>query len=401
MGVYKQKGSKNWWYKFSWNGETIRESAKVTNKRAAEQIEAARKTQLAKGEVGIKDRKPCPTLNAFLTNSFLPFFEATKQEEPNTLMFYRSRVKKLLQDSLLANSTLESITSDDIVSYIERKRQSQPGVAVATINRDLATLRRAFRLASEWNELTTKPPKISLLDGEAGRERVLSAEQEAAYLAVATPLLRSFATIILDCGLRPEEVYRLRWEESYRDGRIVIHWGKSKAARRSIPVTQRVAALLSMQRSLSKGGWIFPAPTKSGHIEQSSLKKQHYRALQQSKVTEFVPYDLRHTCLTRWARYLDPFTLKKLAGHESLETTMKYVHLNESDSELRLSEARERMQTSASEVEGGHSFGHSQQQYQNAVQRVPVKSNDSKEIWCARQESNLRPNDSKSFTLSN
>jgi len=401
MGVYKQKGSKNWWYKFAWNGETIRESTKVTNKRAAEQMEAARKTQLAKGEVGIKDRKPSPTLQAFLTKSFLPFFEATKQEEPNTLMFYRSRVKKLLEDPALAGSSLEKITSDDIVSYIARRRQSEPLVAVATINRDLATLRRALRLASEWNELTTKPPKISLLDGEAGRERVLSAEQESAYLGVATPLLRMFSAIILDCALRPEEVYRLRWDESYRDGRIVIHWGKSKAARRSIPVTQRVAALLSMQQSINSDGWIFPAPTKSGHIEQSSIKKAHKRTLKESNVTPFVPYDLRHTCLTRWARYLDPFTLKKLAGHESLETTMKYVHLNETDSETRLSEARERMQTDATEVQGGHSFGHSRQLNGVAEEIEPIKSNDSKDIWRARRGSNPRPNDSKSFALSN
>jgi integrase len=120
---------------------------------------------------------------------------------------------------------------------------------------------------------------------------------------------------------------------SYRDGRIVIHSGKSKAARRSIPVTPRVAALLSMQREISAEGWIFPATTKSGLMGQPSVKKQHHRALEESKVTAFVPYDLRRTRLTRWARYLDPFRLKKLARHESLETTMKYVHLNELDSE--------------------------------------------------------------------
>ena len=402
MGVYKQKGSKNWWYKFSWNGETIRESTKVTNKRAAEQMEAARKTQLAKGEVGIKDRKPSSTLKAFLTNSFLPFFEATKREEPNTLMFYRSRVKKLLEDATLAGSSLDKITSEEIVSYISRRREREPNGAVATINRDLATLRRAFHLASEWNELTTKPPKISLLDGEAGRERVLSDEEEFAYLAAAaSPLLRCFATIILDCGLRPEEVYRLRWAESYRDGRIVVHWGKSKAARRSIPVTQRVAAMLSMQQSVTAEGWIFPAPTKSGHIEQSTVKKQHYRAIAESNLTPFVPYDLRHTCLTRWARYLDPFTLKKLAGHESLETTMKYVHLNERDSEARLAEAREQMQKAATEVKGGHSFGHSRESEDGVNQGSANKSNDSKEMWRARRGSNPRPNDSKSFALSN
>ena len=59
MAIYKR--GKVWWYKFTWKTEPIRESTKQSNKRVAEQIEAARKTQLAKGEVNIRDKKPVPT----------------------------------------------------------------------------------------------------------------------------------------------------------------------------------------------------------------------------------------------------------------------------------------------------------------------------------------------------
>jgi hypothetical protein len=55
MAVYKR--GRVWWYKFTWRGEPIRESTKQTNKRLAEQIEAAHKTSRAKGEVGLRDRK--------------------------------------------------------------------------------------------------------------------------------------------------------------------------------------------------------------------------------------------------------------------------------------------------------------------------------------------------------
>jgi hypothetical protein len=89
MSVYKQNKSRHWWYKFKWRGELIRESTKQTNKRVAEQMEAARKTQLAKGEVGIRDRKPVPTLAQFLKNSFLPFIAVNKAEEPKTVAFCR------------------------------------------------------------------------------------------------------------------------------------------------------------------------------------------------------------------------------------------------------------------------------------------------------------------------
>ena len=63
MAVYKR--GRIWWYKFAWNGEPIRESTKHTNKRVAEQMEAAHKTSLAKGEVGIRERKAVPTLRQF------------------------------------------------------------------------------------------------------------------------------------------------------------------------------------------------------------------------------------------------------------------------------------------------------------------------------------------------
>ena len=68
----------------------------------------------------------------------------------------------------------------------------------------------------------------------------------------------------------------------------------------------------------------------------SSTGREQSHGVRSLRSSPYLPHTL--------GAYLDPFTLKKLAGHESLETTMKYVHLNEIDSELRLSEARERMQ---------------------------------------------------------
>ena len=115
----------------------------------------------------------------------------------------------------------------------------------------------------------------------------------------------------------------------------------------------------------------------------------------------FVPYDLRHTCLTRWAKYLDPFTLKKLAGHESLETTMKYIHLNEVESEARLREARSRFESDRETAQDGHTSGHTERCTDTGETSDAEMSNDLNGIWRARRGSNSRPNDSKSFALSN
>jgi len=138
-------------------------------------------------------------------------------------------------------------------------------------------------------------------------------------------LLRDVTTILIDCGLRPEECFRLRWEH-VQDGAVHIPYGKTENARRTIPLTQRTAAILETRRATADTEWVFPAPTRSGHIEKSSLKKQHPKACTLAKVAEFPLYTFRHTCLTRWAAHMDPYTLGYLAGHSDFSTTRRYVH---------------------------------------------------------------------------
>jgi integrase len=64
-----------------------------------------------------------------------------------------------------------------------------------------------------------------------------------------------------------------------------------------------------------------------------------------------VLYVFRHTCLTRWADILDPYTLAYLAGHSDFGTTKRYVHPN-------LNTARETLER-ARKAQGGHKSGHS------------------------------------------
>ena len=98
------------------------------------------------------------------------------------------------------------------------------------------------------------------------------------------------------------------------------------SARRVIPLTERAAEILKVRERDTAGDGIFPAPTRSGHVEKSSLRKQHLKACAQAGIEQFSLYTLGHTCLTRWARTMDPYTLAYLAGHSDFATTRRYVH---------------------------------------------------------------------------
>ena len=325
MGVYKRGDV--YWFKFKFAGETIRESTRQGSQRVAEQIEAARKTQLAKGEVGIEDRKRCPTLSAFAEETFIPFVEKHNASKPKTVRFYKQRVARLKTFPRLWDARIDAIRADDISAYVGARQTL--GMAVSTVNRDLATLRRMFSLAVEQKHVAKLLPKVRLLPGEKRRERVVSREEEKAYLAAAAPMLRDFAVLEFDCGLRPEEAHRLQWSQ-IRAGAIEIHTGKTKAARRSVPASPRVMEMLMRRKAAGSSDWVFPAPTVTGHINEDSLKKQHAAAIKTAEVEPFVVYSLRHTCLTRWAASgMDIFTLMKLAGHAEISTTRRYVHLND------------------------------------------------------------------------
>jgi integrase len=240
MAVYKR--GKIWWYKFNWNGESIRESTKQTNKRVAEQIEAAHRTSLAKGEVGIRERVHVPNLKEFAETQFLPFIETQFKDKSKTHEYYCGGVKSILTFGPLAACSLDEITADKISGYVANLRDAR--LQVSSINRRLEVLRRMLKLASEWGKVDKALPKVTMLPGERHRDRVLTNVEEQEYLqatqsigagildgyqralegiratardqqpvAPSDPyLLRDASTILLDCALRPEECFRLRWE---------------------------------------------------------------------------------------------------------------------------------------------------------------------------------------------
>jgi integrase len=204
------------------------------------------------------------------------------------------------------------------------------------VNSSLRVLRRALRLAEEWG-IVPSSPKIKLLRGEHHRERVVLPEEEARYLAAAGELMADLATVLIDTGMRPEENSRLRWESiSWSNGQfgtLQVTHGKTAAARRMLPMSPRVRRILQGRWGAAKmpsDGWVWATATASGHIEPSTVKKQHQRALRLSGVRPFVLYALRHTFLTRLGESgCDAWTLARIAGHSSIAMSARYVHPSE------------------------------------------------------------------------
>jgi integrase len=289
--IYKR--GQTYWYKFTWQGKQFRHSTKQGNDKVARQMEAAHRTSLAKGEVGIRERKQSTTLAEFIDNRFEPWTKSTfEKTSPKTWFdYYRVGLRNILAYKPLANAKLDEIGGESIACFAAH-RQGQ-GLQVSSINSSLQVLRRVLRVAVEWGALIAAP-SVRMLPGARSRERVVDHLEEAKYLAACTELLAAVAAVLIDTGLRPEECFRLRWESinwsNGRHGTLLVTHGKTAAARRVLPMTPRVKNIFENRREStgnSVEGWIWSAPTRSGHLEGSSLKKQHVKAMKLSGVRPF------------------------------------------------------------------------------------------------------------------
>jgi integrase len=333
MAVYKRGNT--WWYKFTWRGEPIRESTKQTNKRVAEQMEAARKTGLAKEEVGIVTRKTAPTLKAFAPD-FTAEIETKCAAKPATVSFYKSKLDQLLKYQPLASKKLDAIDSHtiDLFKQFRTKAKSNRNkpLAVASVNRELATLRRLLRLAHDW-KIIASVPKIELLGGEAQREFVLSHETEPLYLASLNGELRDIAVFLIDTGLRIRECLTLEWPAVHVEpigaatyGYLLVRRAHSKNSKpRNVPLTARVVEMLRARNGTA--GLVF-GKSDGAPLSQTNLNKEHVAARELLKLpVDFVPHSLRHTFGTRLGESgADAFTIMKLMGHSTLAVSQRYVH---------------------------------------------------------------------------
>jgi integrase len=376
--IYK-RGHSIYWYRFQWKGKLIRESTKQGNDKVARQMEAAHRTSLAKGEVGIREKKTVPTLSEFCSQRFEPWAKASFEDSARkSWLWYRTGIRSLLSYKPLANACLNKITGETTCDFaafrqshrlppVKVSKVASVGCMISTVNSSLRVLRSILHRAVEWGVLEAAP-KIKLLSGERRRERVVTRDEETKYLAAAREPLGSIASVLADSGLRPEECFRLRWEAitwlNGRYGTLLVTHGKTAAARRVIPLTPRVRATLESEWERAgkpSEGWVWPAPTYSGHVEPSSLRKQHAAAVEASSVRPFVLYALRHTFLTRLGESgCDAWTLARIAGHSSISISSRYVH----PSENAVLVAMARL--------GGHNSGHSQDALPENLERMLV-----------------------------
>ncbi len=212
-----------YWFEPVYQGQRIQKSTRVRNRRAAEDIASAYRTALAKGDVGITERKKLLSFTVAM-GAFLNWTSQEHQAAQGTAERYRYSSLAVLR--FFPDVPLDRITPQEVERFktsraaetvtvrgkSKNKRKSTGNkIRPATVNRELACLRAMFNhTAKDHRDLRNPVSQVKLLAEANQQNRVLPFAEQRAYLAAATPMLAAVAGLILETGMRPEEVFTLQ-----------------------------------------------------------------------------------------------------------------------------------------------------------------------------------------------
>lgn len=218
----------------------------------------------------------------------------------------------------------------------------------ATVNRMICAVRgvlkNAWRLGLMGIEDYQRAADIPSVSGTTlppGRE--LSMEELQSLIAACSAdntaagvRDRAIISLMFSCGLRREEVVNLDYENyDPKNGRLLVRGKRSK---------ERITWLVNGAKEVMdkwidlRGideGPLFLAINKSGKIRAGRITSQAiYDILMKRRVAAgnrpFSPHDLRRTFVSNLMdAKIDISTIAKLAGHENVNTTMRYDRRDE------------------------------------------------------------------------
>jgi integrase len=238
---------------------------------------------------------------------------------------------------------LSAITDEEVQKLKGRLVDRAP----KTTNNVLVCLSVVLKTAVEWKKLAAMPCKIRLVKVPKSAKPDFYADDQLTRLVEAAASRTSdLVTVLLgaDAGLRRGEVIGLEWEDiDFPRGTLTVRRavyrrvvGTPKGnAERIIPLTSRLKAALQAHRHLVGPRVLVDATDESIRSAMERLSRRAgLPAGTRMKRGKEVPrwlglcHKLRHTFCTRLAmKGIPPRTIQELAGHVSIETTMRYMHV--------------------------------------------------------------------------
>jgi integrase len=280
------------------------------------------------------ERKEVPTLEKFQERFIAEYAKANRQKASGIAS--KERILRIHLLPRLGGKPLDRITTQDIQALKGDLAKMNP----KTVNNVLTVLGKLLKVAVEWEVIERVPCSIKLLKLITPERHFYEFEDYARLVEAAAKCgarVHLMVRLAGDAGLRRGEIAALRWPDvDLRRGILNVQraeWNgivdMPKSGRgRIIPLTKALGAVLQAHRHLRServlchdDGSAVDAGDLQHWIEQATRRA----GLAPSRSLHI----LRHTFCSHLAMRGAPAkAIQELAGHLSLSTTLRYMHLS-------------------------------------------------------------------------
>lgn len=371
--VYKQKNSRFWWIKYHRNGTPYRESAHTAERQEAANLLKRRIGEIASGEF-FGPKSECTTIEE-LAADFLREYRISGRKSHG----HAERRWRLHLQPFFGHLRAVQVSSDLISRYVEQRQQE--GAENATVNRELAALRRMFRLG-----MRSTPPKVMrvpsfprLAEDNVRQGFVEQAQFQELVDACSAPWFRVLLTVARTYGWRKGELLNMRVARvDLLGGTIRLEPGTTKNREgREVTLTPVLTKLLAgciqgkeaadfvftrddgkPVKDFRQLWWNVCTQTGLGHMEcrkcSQTVTGDECDKCKRSdlRYVGLIFHDLRRTAARNLRRAgVAEGVIMKIGGWRTRSVFERYAIVSQSD----ISDAIQKLQT----FESGHISGHS------------------------------------------
>ncbi len=333
------KEGKIYWVKYYRNGKPYRESTRSKKEADAKRLLKRREGEISEGKLpGI-------------------YFDRVRFDElaEDFLGDYRINEKKSLKKAQESVNHLKGvfegvrvpdITTPKINVYIEQRLNA--GAANATVNRELAALKRMLNLGNKQTPpKVDRVPHIPMLKENNVRKGFFENGDFLALRDALPDYLKGFATFAYHTGWRVSEIEGLTWAQVDRDQGIVrLEVGTTKNDEaRTVYLDDELREVFQRQWDLRKQAkkllpYVFL--NGKGDDKVKRFDKAWETACKDAKIGKRLFHDFRRTAVRNMVRSGIPEGVAmKISGHKTRSVFERYNIVNDAD--LRLAAQKQQV----------------------------------------------------------
>jgi integrase len=274
-----------------------------------------------------------------------------------------------LKDFFTGLCPVHSITTDRVLAYVRHRQEEE--AANATINRELAALKRMFSLGIKAGKVATRP-HIDMLEERNTRTGFFEPSQFRAVLAHLPDYLKAVFEVAYITGWRVKsEILTRQWQHvDFKAAWLRLEPGETKNGEgRMFPLTPDLRATLERQRRHTQvlektAGQIIPWVFHNAGRPIKSYARAWRTARNDAGLPGRIPHGFRRTAVRNLERAGVPrSTAMALVGHRTEAIYRRYAITHESD-----------LRESAVKIQALHD--EQRRQRRHSV-RVPVRVGDA------------------------